>query len=240
MTEPVAMKPWLMEVPTKEREHYLRIGMLSSLKPGAKSALVVVDVTYGFCGSEGLTLDEAVKEFSSACGPASWEAMPRVAQLIQMFRDLSRPIIYTYADPTAQAFTGTVGKGARKPRPPRFNDFPAVIAPQEGDWVMGKAKASGFFQTPLSIYLTKQNIDTVVICGVSTSGCVRATGVDCSSHGYTTFVVDDCCFDRSYYAHCANLFDLHAKYATVLSLNELATVMGYQQAPAEPRIKAIA
>ena len=59
------------------------------------------------------------------------------------------------------------------------------------------------------------------MCGVSTSGCVRASAVDAFSHGFATLVVDDCCFDRSYFAHCANLFDLQAKYASVLSLDEL-------------------
>jgi maleamate amidohydrolase len=65
----------------------------------------------------------------------------------------------------------------------------------------------------------------VVVCGVSTSGCVRATSVDAWSHGFTTFVIDDCCFDRSYFAHCANLFDLDAKYASVVSLHELRALM---------------
>jgi maleamate amidohydrolase len=74
---------------------------------------------------------------------------------------------------------------------------------------------------------------------VSTSGCVRATGVDASSNGYKTFVVDDCCFDRSYYAHCANLFDLHAKYATVVSLSEIEQFMG-GAAEGNLQIKAIA
>jgi maleamate amidohydrolase len=64
-----------------------------------------------------------------------------------------------------------------------------------------------------------------VLCGVSTSGCVRASAVDAFSHGFATFVVDDCCFDRSYFAHCANLFDLNAKYASVVSLHEVAELM---------------
>lgn len=232
------LKPWMMEVPQREREHYLKIGMLSSMELGERPALIVVDVTLGFCGREGLSIDEAIKEFSSACGPASWEAMPRVARLINMFRDLKLPIIYTYPDTHDQSFVGSVSKRPRKSWPAGYNDFPEAITPREGEWVMGKPKASGFFQTSLPIYLTKLNIDTTVICGVSTSGCVRATGVDSSSHGYKTFVVDDCCFDRSYYAHCANLYDLHAKYATVLSLHELEAAMGYKVA--EPRIKAIA
>jgi maleamate amidohydrolase len=220
------MKEWMKAVPPAELAHYQRIGMLSSLPPGARMALIVVDVTYGFCGYEGLSLEDAIKDFSTACGPAAWEAMPRVAELIETFRGKSLPIVYTYPDTNAQSFTGRVGKSGKREWPARYNDFPDSIAPQRGDWVMGKAKASGFFNTPLSIFLTREHIDTVVICGVSTSGCVRATTVDASSHGFNTFVVDDCCFDRSYFAHCANLFDMHAKYSTVLSLDEIQSLLG--------------
>jgi len=220
------LKDWMKQVPAEDRRHYERVGFLSSNEFSAQSALIVVDVTIGFCGRPGLTLEEATKEFPTACGPASWEAMPRVARLIDLFRGRALPIVYTYPNITDQFFVGSVSKSKRATWPDHYNDFPEPVAPQNGDWVMGKTKASGFFNTPLSIYLTKLNIDTVVICGVSTSGCVRATGVDASSNGYKTFVVDDCCFDRSYYAHCANLFDLHAKYATVVSLNEIEQFLG--------------
>lgn len=240
MQDLLAKKPWLKEIPAKDLEHYLRVGMLHSIPPGANPALIVVDVTYGFCGSEGLTLDQAGKEFPTAAGPVAWETMPRVAKLIRMFRDLRRPIVYTYPDPATQVFTGATGKSTRKIKPPKFHEIPAVVAPQDGEWVMGKPQASIFFQTPLSIYLTRSKVDTVVLCGVATSGCIRASAVESVSHGYTTIVVDDCCFDMSYYAHCANLFDLHAKYATVMSLNELAQAMGVSQSIGDTRARAIA
>jgi nicotinamidase-related amidase len=92
--------------------------------------------------------------------------------------------------------------------------------------VLAKTKTSGFFQTPLAAHLVREHVDTAVVCGVSTSGCVRATAVDAFSHGFATFVIDDCCFDRSWFAHCANLFDLQAKYASVVSLQELEALMG--------------
>jgi maleamate amidohydrolase len=153
----------------------------------------------------------------------SWETMPRIAQLIELFRKQKRPIIYTLSDIEGTMYAGKATKSKNKGRPAKgYNDFPSAIQPREGDWVLAKTKASGFFQTPLPAYLARQSIDTVVVCGVSTSGCVRATSVDAHSHGYTTIVVDDCCFDRSYFAHCTNLFDLQAKYATVVSLDEIA------------------
>jgi maleamate amidohydrolase len=91
----------------------------------------------------------------------------------------------------------------------------------QNEWVLEKTRASAFFHTPLTSFLTRSKTDSVVVCGVSTSGCVRATVVDSFSNGFDTFVVDDCCFDRSYFSHCSNLFDMNAKYATVFSLNEI-------------------
>jgi maleamate amidohydrolase len=216
------MKEWLRLIPAEERKTYQSAGFVSNLELGQKPCLIVVDVTYGFTGSEGLTLEEAVAEFHPACGPAAWEAMPRIARLIELFRGLKRPVVFTRSDLDATTFTGKATHSKRAGKPPaRFNEFPPAIAPREDEWVLEKTKASAFFQTPLSIYLVKQGVDTAVVCGVSTSGCVRATAVDAFSHGFKTVVVDDCCFDRSHFAHCANLFDLQAKYAAVLSLHEL-------------------
>jgi nicotinamidase-related amidase len=221
-----AMKKWQEMIPESERRFYNKVGFLDDMSPGTRSALVVVDVTMGFCGSVGLSLDEAIREFPTACGPMSWETMPRIARLIDLFRGEGLPIVYTLSDTNSTPFTGKATKSKRGGLPaPGYNDFPAAIQPRAGEWVLAKTKASGFFQTPLASYLAREQINSVVVCGVSTSGCVRATAVDSHSHGYTTFVVDDCCFDRSYFAHCANLFDLDAKYASVVSVDELKALM---------------
>lgn len=216
------MKEWLKLIPPEELKTYQSAGFVPDVELGDKPCLIVVDVTYGFTGSEGLTLAEAVAEFHTACGPAAWEAMPKVRALIDLFRGLGLPIVFTRSDLSATTFAGKATHSKRKTKPPaRFNEFPTGITPREDEWVLEKTKASCFFQTPLTAYLVKQGIDTIVMCGVSTSGCVRASAVDAFSHGFPTIVVDDCCFDRSYFAHCANLFDLQAKYAAVLSLAEL-------------------
>ncbi len=87
-----------------------------------------------------------------------------------------------------------------------------------------KAKPSAFFGTPLPIYLRTLGVDTLLVCGTSTSGCVRATVVDGFSHGYHVFVVEDGCFDRSEFSHRVNLFEMNAKYADVITLDE---ALGY-------------
>ncbi|WP_238008651.1 isochorismatase family protein [Dactylosporangium sp. AC04546] len=89
------------------------------------------------------------------------------------------------------------------------------IAPQPGDLVIAKQYASAFFGTSLSATLAALRVDTVVLCGVSTSGCVRATAVDAISHGYVPIVVRQGVGDRDPRPHEANLFDLAAKYAEV-------------------------
>lgn len=231
------MKDWMKIIPAEERKAYEQGGFMGSAEIGERTALIVVDVTYGFCGSEGKTLEEAIAEFGPACGPVSWETMPRIAELIRMFRDLGRPVIFTRSHPLDTQFAGKATKSKRVTNvtPPKFNDFPDSIMPQQGEWILEKTKASCFFQTPLASYLVQKHIDSVIVCGVSTSGCVRASVVDSFSNGFNTFVVDDCCFDRSNFAHCANLFDMNAKYATVLSLDELEGKMlgpQMQRAPA--------
>ena len=228
------MRDWMKRIPPEDLRTYRKGGFLSDMQPGRRAALIVVDVTMGFCGAEGLTLEQAIDQYPTACGPSSWVAMPKIAALIDLFRARDLPIVYSLADMYDPRWTGNATKSNATLRRPGFNDFPPAIAPREKDWVMSKEKASAFFHTPLTIHLTREGVDTLFFCGVSTSGCVRATVVDGFSNGYRTFVVDECCFDRSEFAHAANLFDLNAKYAAVISLDEARAIMeGRQLAAAE-------
>ncbi len=221
------MKDWQKLIPAAEFEAYQRSGFHGDLAIGERAALIVVDVTLGFTGARGLTLAEAVAEFSAACGPSSWIAMPKIAQLIEMFRARGLPIVFSRSRLDDIGWTGkaTKAKRAARPLPAHFNEFPREISPREGEWVLEKTKASTFFGTPLATYLVKERVDTLVFAGVSTSGCVRASVVDGFSHGFSTFVVEDCCFDRSEFAHAANLFDMSGKYASVLALSDLEKVL---------------
>ena len=90
--------------------------------------------------------------------------------------------------------------------------------------VVTKAGASAFFGTPVTSMLVASGIDTVLVTGATTSGCVRASVVDAVQHGFATFVVTDCVADRAVAPHEANLFDMTAKYADPLTLEE---VVGY-------------
>ena len=95
--------------------------------------------------------------------------------------------------------------------------FPPTLQPRDGELVISKQYASSFFGTHLAATLTAQGIDTLLITGLSTSGCVRATALDACQHGFLPFVVREACGDRHSTPHEANLFDLQAKYAEVIS-----------------------
>ncbi len=98
-----------------------------------------------------------------------------------------------------------------------LGNFPPTLMPQENELVISKQYASAFFGTALSSTLHAKNIDTLLITGMSTSGCVRATALDALQHGFAPFVVRDACGDRHPVPHESSLYDLQAKYAEVVS-----------------------
>jgi nicotinamidase-related amidase len=101
---------------------------------------------------------------------------------------------------------------------PELTGFVSELEPMTGEPVITKQYASAFFGTPLATMLRERGIDTLLISGVSTSGCIRATAVDCCQYGFVPAVVRDAVGDRAPGPHEANLFDLQAKYAEVISL----------------------
>lgn len=101
-----------------------------------------------------------------------------------------------------------------------LGDFPASVQPTPRELVVTKQYASAFFGTILASTLTTMGVDTLLITGYSTSGCVRASVLDALQSGFTPFVIRDACGDRHPSPHEANLFDLSAKYAEVISESE--------------------
>ena len=89
------------------------------------------------------------------------------------------------------------------------------------DLIYNKQMPSAFFNTPLASYLVWHKVDTVIVTGGSTSGCVRATAVDSLSHGYRTIVPEQCVADKHESYHFANLTDLQLKYADVVHVGEV-------------------
>ena len=106
------------------------------------------------------------------------------------------------------------------------NKIIPIIEPKPTDIIVKKLKPSAFFGTNLQSFLTLLHVDSLIILGTTTSGCVRATVLDAFSTNYRVIVVEDGCFDRSESSHAINLCDMHAKYADVIHSN---TVIKYIQ-----------
>ena len=98
--------------------------------------------------------------------------------------------------------------------------WPDGLQPGDGEYVLTKQYPSAFFGTSLAATLTSLGVDTLVITGLTTSGCIRATCIDAVSHGFVPIVVADACGDRHADPHNANLFDMNAKYGDVVSESE--------------------
>lgn len=101
-----------------------------------------------------------------------------------------------------------------------MGEWPKGLVPREDELVVSKQYPSAFFATSLASTLTAAGVDSVILTGLTTSGCVRASCVDACSHGFIPIVVDEACGDRHEDPHKANLFDMNAKYADVVSEKE--------------------
>jgi nicotinamidase-related amidase len=184
-----------------------------SVKLGHRPALVLVDLIRGFT-------DPACPLGSNA---DSVVAVNRA--LLDCFRAGGLPVFFTtvvYRDPgQARVFRQRVpALDVLQPGSPWVEIDPR-LAPRAGEMVIEKRWASGFFGTELAECLEAAGVDSLVVTGLTTSGCVRATAVDGLQHDYAVVVPRDAVGDRNPDAHDANLFDLNAKYADVLSSKEV-------------------
>lgn len=119
---------------------------------------------------------------------------------------------------------GSAAGGGRTPEPADLEEgfrIRAEVAPIPGEPVIRKAAPSAFFGTPLPALLRQKDIDSLIVVGESTSGCVRATVVDACSYRYDVTVVEECVFDRTQAAHALNLFDMSQKYADVRGVEDV-------------------
>jgi nicotinamidase-related amidase len=99
------------------------------------------------------------------------------------------------------------------------------VAPIDGEVVLRKSAPSAFWGTPLVGHLTRHQVDTIIIAGEATSGCVRATAVDGKSSRYKVIVPEECVFDRDEASHAINLYDMEEKYADVIALDEVLSYL---------------
>ncbi|MBW4084953.1 isochorismatase family protein [Paenibacillus sp. S150] len=188
---------------------------------GKRPALLAIDLYNASYKGGAKPVIELQDEYPSSCGIHAWEAIEPTKQLFAKVRGLGIPVIYSTRDMYTQA-PKRIGSTHRKPRnmtDDAYQIFEA-FAPQPDDVIINKSRASAFFGTPLAAYLNMMGIDSLIVCGESTSGCVRASVLEAYSYGYHVTLVEECCYDRSPLSHKVNLFDLHHKYADVMHIDE--------------------
>jgi len=190
---------------------------------GQRPALLAIDL-YNLVYEGGPKQPhELVKEHRSSCGIYAYDAIKPTQDLFALARFLKIPIFYTTSETRKEANPDAVNATARQrvKVDPKAFEIREEFKPEPVDVVIFKERASGFFGTPLVAHLTQKGIDSLIVCGESTSGCVRASCVDAYSLGYHVSIVEECVFDRSLLSHKVNLFDLHHKYCDVMKLEEV-------------------
>ena len=194
-------------------KNYASGGFGKGLLPGTRPALLVIDFVKAYL-VEDSPLYAGVEPARRAC-----------EELLKASRQAGIPVLHTNVVYQPGGRDGGVFfrkvpalKSFEAGRHPELAAFAEGLEPIEGETVISKQYASAFFGTSLASTLTALGIDTVLIAGLSTSGCVRASTVDACQHGFIPLVVRDAVGDRHPAPHEANLFDLQAKYAEVVTL----------------------
>ncbi|AUX70438.1 isochorismatase [Porphyrobacter sp. HT-58-2] len=194
------------------------------LQPGSRPALVIVDVVMAYLTEDSaLFMDTAAAARDSnvrLAAAARAAGVPVVFTNVQYKPDGSDGGVFYRKAPVLKAFIEGSPLGA----------FPPELTPQPGDKVFTKQYPSAFFGTGLAETLHAEGIDTVLITGYSTSGCVRASALDAMQYGFIPLVVREACADRHPAPHDANLFDLQAKYAEVIFETDALAVIGRSSA----------
>ncbi|MCS3447246.1 MULTISPECIES: isochorismatase family protein [Bradyrhizobium] len=211
-------QPWDDVIPLEERETYAIAGLGGAAGFGKRPALLVIDVQYRSVGDRPMPIREAIKQYPTSCGEAGWQAITQISELMRLFRGRRWPVIFPHVACKVSHDQGAFA--AKIPGimqiPPEGYDFVREVAPEPGELLLPKTQASAFFGTPLTTYLVGAGIDSLVVTGCTTSGCVRASVVDACALNFKSIVPSDAVYDRSPTSHAVNLFDIASKYADVM------------------------
>ncbi len=200
------------------RSYYAARGIGGRVGFGERPALLVVDMQNDFLDPGG-HLD---------MGAEARAAIPQIGRMLAAARRAGAPIVYTaqthrpdFADGPRwmDKFTGFKTGGLREGT--RGAQIVDELAPRPGERVIKKLRPSGFFGTEMDLYLRSLGVDTTIITGCTTSGCIRATALDAFSYNYRVIVPQECVTDRAKEPHEANLFDIQMKLGDVVGIEEV-------------------
>ena len=215
-------RPWDNIIGQDEINAYNAAGFGKSSGLGKRPALLIIDVQYRTVGTTPMPFWQSIEEFPTSCGQVGWNAVTHIKSLLNYFRKRKWPVLYPYVAPKMNFDQGRLAEKvpALMGVAEKGYEFVADIAPQPEDILLPKKHPSAFFGTPLVSYLVDKNVDTLVVTGCTTSGCVRGSVVDGFAYNFRIVVPHDAVYDRSDTSHAVNLFDMSAKYADVITTSE--------------------
>jgi nicotinamidase-related amidase len=201
---------------------------------GTRPALLMIDLYRGVFGDR-----------PNAATRTAWEALPAIQALLAAARAARLPVLHLTGLPDTVSGVPGFSEAAHRDYPSRGAgldpaglerwrhkyDIVPEVAPIAGEVQLRKASPSGFWGTPLVGQLTYLGVDTILVAGATTSGCVRASVVDGCTYRFRMQVVEECVFDVQEATHAINLFDMHQKYADVVSLDQALAYIRRQTAP---------
>jgi len=211
---------WKDVIPEADLELYA--GWRRETFVGARPALLAIDLYDLVYRGGPHSPNELNARYPNSCGVFAHRAIAPTKRLLAAARQAGIPIFYCTQETRPQNRPkGAVSTRQQLAAPPDgyaiYHEFP----PQPEDVIITKQRASIFQGTPLFSHLSLLGIQSLIICGESTSGCVRASAVDGYSSGFHVSLVEECTFDRAELTHKVNLFDLHHKYVDVMHLDEV-------------------
>jgi maleamate amidohydrolase len=198
-----------------ETDVYRKQGFGNQSGFGAQAALLVVDFVNGFNDPElfgGGNIPQAIEHTALLLAAARKAGVPVCFTRVVYAADGSDAGVFCLKAPGLKILTETHPSSAIVPQ----------LAPAFGEYVLRKTQPSAFFGTDLAGWLIKRRVDTLIIAGATTSGCVRASVVDSLSYNFRTIVATDCVGDRALGPHEANLFDMGQKYADLMKGADIA------------------
>ena len=193
---------------------YASKGLAGRVGFGHRSAVLVVDLILGFT------------EVESPLGSDLDAVVEATARLLSVAREAGAPILYTttsYGPGSSEAghFLAKIPSLEVLQRGSRWTELDPRLGREREEVLVDKQYASAFFGTSLASTLNARRVDTLLICGATTSGCIRASVVDALQHGFRPIVPRECVGDRAEEPHRANLLDIDGKYGDVMSLDQV-------------------
>jgi len=215
----------------QDRKVFAKGGYGKHYEMGNKPALLLVDFTYEFTGWTPVPVLDSLDDFPTACGENGWNAVNNTKILLDAARSKGIPVVYTRGDRAFQMGPFNDKKNLPEERKGWGNESKATqivdeLEPLETETVINKAGPSAFWGTPLVRCFVRWQVDTLIVTGGTTSGCVRASVNDAFSMGYRICIPEECVFDRGEVSHKVSLWDMNAKQANVVTVNESLEYIG--------------